>query len=447
MGREVAVLRDGPARPDGGARPPSTARRPTSTSPRFVGEAVVSPGTAGSASSAARSDNWRRRAGPRGPRPGDDPSRADRPARATAGADGGMGAGDRPRLLRPRHRRAAGARGDPADGRQGQDVRARDPGGRRASRARRTRPGRRLSSAEHERRMRSPSRRRADGREARVPERRRRARCLLVLACRARGGRLRRRRARSQLDPPLQRPAPAAHHALVAAFEKQTGIKVQCAHERRHRARRSAPPGEGSDLSGRRLPHRELARARDARTARAARQARPRRRSTQVPARYESPRGDWVGIALRVSALAYDPALVPRAELPTSILDLAQPPWKGKVAIAPTDSDFPPLVGAIIATYGKSAASSWLAGLKRNAQLYQADEAVVAAVNRGDVAPGSSTSTTGTGYGWRSARGHAQRALLLPQPRRGLGREHLRRGRARLEPRIRTRRRRSSGSS
>jgi iron(III) transport system substrate-binding protein len=56
--------------------------------------------------------------------------------------------------------------------------------------------------------------------------------------------------------------------------------------------------------------------------------------------------------------------------------------------VAPTDSDFPPLVGAIIATHGTTAARRWLAALKRNAQLYQSDESVVAAVNRGDVATG-----------------------------------------------------------
>ena len=108
----------------------------------------------------------------------------------------------------------------------------------------------------------------------------------------------------------------------------------------------------------------------------------------QVPARYDAASGDWAGIARRISALAYDPALVPAAQLPKSILALAGPAWKGKVAIAPTDSDFPPLVGAIIAVYGRKAAASWLAGMKRNAQLYQSDESVVAAVNRGDVASG-----------------------------------------------------------
>ena len=108
----------------------------------------------------------------------------------------------------------------------------------------------------------------------------------------------------------------------------------------------------------------------------------------QVPAQYQAASGKWVGIARRISALAYDPARVPAGTLPKSILELAQPQWKGKIAIAPTDSDFPPLVGAVIAQYGKKAAMNWLMGLKRNAQLYQSDESLVAAVNRGDVATG-----------------------------------------------------------
>jgi iron(III) transport system substrate-binding protein len=114
----------------------------------------------------------------------------------------------------------------------------------------------------------------------------------------------------------------------------------------------------------------------------------PARTLGQVPAREQSPAGDWVGVALRVSSLAYDPTRVTTSALPTSVLQLGGPSWKGRIAVAPTDSDFPPVVGAIIATYGKSAAAKWLAGLKHNAQIYQDEEAVVAAVNRGDVAAG-----------------------------------------------------------
>ncbi len=108
----------------------------------------------------------------------------------------------------------------------------------------------------------------------------------------------------------------------------------------------------------------------------------------QVPSRYESASGEWAGMALRISALAYDPSLIPASRLPKSLLELAEPGWKGKVALAPTDSDFVPLVGAVIATYGKQAAVNWLSGLKRNGSLYQSDESVVAAVNKGDVAVG-----------------------------------------------------------
>ena len=108
----------------------------------------------------------------------------------------------------------------------------------------------------------------------------------------------------------------------------------------------------------------------------------------QVTAQNESPTGEWIGMALRVSSLVYDPARVAAPELPASILDLAKPEWKGKVAIAPTDSDFPPLVGAVIAAHGTKVAAAWLAGLKRNAVTYQDEEAVVAAVNRGDAASG-----------------------------------------------------------
>lgn len=108
----------------------------------------------------------------------------------------------------------------------------------------------------------------------------------------------------------------------------------------------------------------------------------------QIPARDESPAGEWVGVALRVSSLAYNPARLSPSQLPTSVLQLAQPQWKGKIAIAPTDSDFPPLVGAIISTYGTSVAERWLAGLKQNAQAYQDEEGVVAAVNRADIGAG-----------------------------------------------------------
>jgi iron(III) transport system substrate-binding protein len=110
--------------------------------------------------------------------------------------------------------------------------------------------------------------------------------------------------------------------------------------------------------------------------------------TSQIPTRYNSPTGNWVGISVRVSALAYNPSKISASQLPTSLLDLAQPQWKGKVAIAPTDSDFVPLVGGVIATSGTGAATQWLNGLKANAASYADDETVVAKVNSGQAEVG-----------------------------------------------------------
>lgn len=107
-----------------------------------------------------------------------------------------------------------------------------------------------------------------------------------------------------------------------------------------------------------------------------------------IPRRFSAPNGEWVGVLARENVLAYNPALIEGIALPASLLDLAEPQWKRKIAIAPTDSDFLPLIDAVAAIKGKEAALAWLKGLRRNAALYQDDEGVVAAVNRGAIAAG-----------------------------------------------------------
>ncbi|OYV36133.1 MAG: iron ABC transporter substrate-binding protein, partial [Rhodospirillales bacterium 20-64-7] len=71
-----------------------------------------------------------------------------------------------------------------------------------------------------------------------------------------------------------------------------------------------------------------------------------------------------------------------------SLLDLADPAWAGKIGFAPSDSDFLPLVSAVIKQYGQDKALAWLRGLKANGKIYQDDEGVAAAVARGEVATG-----------------------------------------------------------
>lgn len=107
-----------------------------------------------------------------------------------------------------------------------------------------------------------------------------------------------------------------------------------------------------------------------------------------VPRQYSGASGHWVGVLARENVLAFNPKLIAEDALPDSLLDLALPQWKGKIAIAPTDADFLPLVAVVAALKGRPAALAWLKGLKQNAQIFDDDEGVVAAVERGSVAAG-----------------------------------------------------------
>ncbi|HEX3512092.1 MAG TPA: extracellular solute-binding protein [Solirubrobacteraceae bacterium] len=103
-----------------------------------------------------------------------------------------------------------------------------------------------------------------------------------------------------------------------------------------------------------------------------------------VPARYDSAQGEWVGVSARVSALVYNTSQVSAARLPGSILELAEPRWKGKIGFAPSETDFQPLVTAIVRTDGAAAAERWLTGLAANAKQYPDNETAVSQVNNGE---------------------------------------------------------------
>ncbi len=109
-----------------------------------------------------------------------------------------------------------------------------------------------------------------------------------------------------------------------------------------------------------------------------------------TPGRYDSPQGDWVGVSARVSVLIYNPSLIASSQLPTTVLQLADPKYKGELAFAPGETDFQPIVTSVVRTYGQSAALSWLEGIKANAgdHIYPDNETIAEQVNRGVVAFG-----------------------------------------------------------
>jgi iron(III) transport system substrate-binding protein len=108
----------------------------------------------------------------------------------------------------------------------------------------------------------------------------------------------------------------------------------------------------------------------------------------QVPPQFNPASGNWVGVSARAVALAYNTTQLQPSELPSSILALAEPTWKGKLGIAPGETDFQPIVTTIIRLEGRAAAEAWLKGIKANSKVYADNEALIAAVNRGEVATG-----------------------------------------------------------
>jgi len=107
-----------------------------------------------------------------------------------------------------------------------------------------------------------------------------------------------------------------------------------------------------------------------------------------VPAQYASPTRQWVGVSARSGALIVNTDTNKPVALPTTLQELAGPAWKDAFGFAPTETDFSPIVSALAATKGDPAAKAFLAGLKANAKAYEDNEAVAAAVNRGEVQVG-----------------------------------------------------------
>ncbi|MDQ4501297.1 extracellular solute-binding protein [Sinomonas sp. ASV322] len=107
-----------------------------------------------------------------------------------------------------------------------------------------------------------------------------------------------------------------------------------------------------------------------------------------VPAGDSSAKGDWVGVSARQALFVYNTDKVSAAQAPTSVKDLSGSAWKGRLGLAPSETDFTPIVTRVIKELGSDGAKAWLDGLKANGKVYDNNEDLVAAVNRGEVAGG-----------------------------------------------------------
>ena len=173
---------------------------------------------------------------------------------------------------------------------------------------------------------------------------------------------------------------------LVADFEKQSGVKVAV------RSADEATLANQIIQEGSRSPadvfFAENPPALQELAERGLLAAVPAATLKKVPSADSSPKHSWVGVSARAAALVYNTGKVREGDLPTSLLDLAKRAWKGKVAIAPSETDFQPLLTSIAHLRGKAAAEAWLKGIKSNAKIYDDNELIVAAVNKGKLATG-----------------------------------------------------------
>ncbi|MGF9691389.1 MULTISPECIES: iron ABC transporter substrate-binding protein [unclassified Rhizobium] len=104
-----------------------------------------------------------------------------------------------------------------------------------------------------------------------------------------------------------------------------------------------------------------------------------------VPAEYRPADGMWTGIAARTTVFAYDKRKLTEDKLPKSMVDLADPAWKGRWGAAPAGADFQAIVSALLQLKGEEATASWLKGLKDNATGYKGNSIAMKAVNAGEI--------------------------------------------------------------
>jgi iron(III) transport system substrate-binding protein len=105
-----------------------------------------------------------------------------------------------------------------------------------------------------------------------------------------------------------------------------------------------------------------------------------------VDSSYSSKDQLWVGVSGRARIFSYNPAKV--SQIPASVFDLADPIWKGRIGIAPTNASFQSFVTAMRVSAGEEKTLEWLVAMKENAVLFEKNGAILEAVETGVVDAG-----------------------------------------------------------
>jgi iron(III) transport system substrate-binding protein len=107
-----------------------------------------------------------------------------------------------------------------------------------------------------------------------------------------------------------------------------------------------------------------------------------------IPSQFVPSDQNWLGFIGRSTVLVYGTDAVSEAELPASLMDLAEPEWADRVAFSPTGADFQAIVSAVVATEGEDAAREWITSLAENGTVLENNLVVMKAVSDGEVDAG-----------------------------------------------------------
>ncbi len=107
------------------------------------------------------------------------------------------------------------------------------------------------------------------------------------------------------------------------------------------------------------------------------------------PQQYRSPQGHWHGFAARARVLLVNTEIVPEADYPDSILDLADPQWQGRAGIAkPLAGTTASHAACLFAVWGEAKAQGFFRDIKTNVRVMAGNKQVALAVARGELAFG-----------------------------------------------------------
>lgn len=109
-----------------------------------------------------------------------------------------------------------------------------------------------------------------------------------------------------------------------------------------------------------------------------------------IPSQFRATDNSWIGLSGRFWIIVYNTSLMKPDHI-KSLLDLADPAWKGKIAIPNAGSEYLQAgVSVIRASLGEDVTKTFLEGLRDNAgtQVYQKSSQIVDAVAKGQVTLG-----------------------------------------------------------